>query len=194
MEGTKKAADYLHKTLQDLDRPYTMMEYAKILDKYFKEHQGFRSPLYPCKNTARYLAMAFPNLVDPNSILLGGTGHFDGLLQIFGGNNLNNKIKYDITKDGSFTPKNKHALEWLRQMNVLAKHPNNPIKKHMMLNLEDKTCFFYKHIAISHGIKSATKKIPYEWIFDIDFDLAKHKDNKVSINKQFKKQTTIWKK
>ena len=39
------------------------------------------------------------------------------------------------------------------------------------LNVEDKTCFFYKHIAINHGVKSPTKRIPYEWIFPSDFSL-----------------------
>jgi hypothetical protein len=67
-------------------------------------------------------------------------------------------------------------------MTVLAEHPLNPIKEQMWLNLEDKTCFAYKHIAISHGIKSPTKRIPYTWIFDPTFDLAKHPEGKVVLN------------
>ena len=180
--GPKKAAEDMYHVLENLDRPYTMMEFAKIMEKYFKEEQGFRSPLYPCKNTARYLAMTWPDLVDPESILFGGTGHFDGLHQIFGGQNLNGKVKYSIDKDGQFICENKHADEWIRQMEVLASHPSNPIKEQNWLNLEDKTCFFYKHIAISHGIKSPTKRIPYNWIFDSNFDLAKHPLNEVQVN------------
>jgi len=66
-------------------------------------------------------------------------------------------------------------------MTLLAEHPSNPIKDHVWLNLEDKTCFFYKHIAISLGIKSPTKRIPYGWIFDNKFNLAKHPTNKIEL-------------
>lgn len=180
--GPKKAAEDMYHVLEDLERPYTMMEFAKIMEKYFKEKQGFRSPLYPCKNTARYLAMTWPELVDPESVLFGGTGHFDGLHQIFGGQYLNGKVKYSVDEDGQFVCENKHAEEWIRQMTVLAEHPSNPIKEQMWLNLEDKTCFFYKHIAISHGIKSPTKRIPYGWIFDNEFDLAKHPTGEINLN------------
>ena len=179
LEGPKKAAEDMYHVLENLDRPYTMMEFAKIMEKYFKEKQGFRSPLYPCKNTARYLAMTWPELVDPNSVLFGGTGHFDGLYQIFGGQYLNGKVKYSIDNNGQFICENKHAEEWIRQMETLESHPSNPINEQMWLNLEDKTCFFYKHIAISHDIKSATKRIPYNWIFAGDFDLAKHPSESV---------------
>jgi len=180
--GPKKAAEEMSYVLDDLERPYTMMEFAKIMEKYFKEKQGFRSPLYPCKNTARYLAMTWPELVDPETVLFGGTGHFDGLHQIFGGKNLNGKVKYTINEDGEFICENAQAEEWIRQMTVLAEHPSNPIEEQMWLNLEDKTCFFYKHIAVSQGIKSPTKRIPYSWIFDPSFDLAKHPENKINLN------------
>ena len=182
LEGPKKAADHLYRLIEDVDQPYTMMQFAKILEKHFKEVQGFRSPLYPCKNAARYLAMSYPHIVDPESILFGGTGHFDGLQQIFGGVNLNGKVKYAIDEKGQFVPLNDHGHEWIRQMRVLAEHPSNPIKEQMWLNLEDKTCFAFKHIAISHGVKSPTKRIPYTWIFDSAFDLAKHPEGKVVLN------------
>jgi hypothetical protein len=126
--------------------------------------------------------MSRPDLVDPESILFGGTGHFDGMQQIFGGVNLNGKVKYTIDKDGQFIAENKHAEEWLRQMDVLVNHPNNPMESQKYLNVEDKTCFFYKHIAISHGIKSPTKRIPYTWIFDGNFNLAKHPDKEINVN------------
>lgn len=171
--GPKAAAEKMHYVLEDLERPYTMMEFAKIMEKYFKEHQNFRSPLYPCKNTARYLAMAYPHLVDPETPLYGGTGHFDGLQQIFSGPNLNGKVKYTIGKNGEFIAENKYAEEWLRQMEVLVNHPKNPMTSQKWLNIEDKTCFFYKHIAISHDVKSPTKRIPYTWIFPETFSLKK---------------------
>lgn len=171
LTGPKKAADDMHHILDDVKRPYTMMEFAKIMEKYFKEEQGFRSPLYPCKNAARYVAMAYPHLVDPESVLFGGTGHFDGMQQIFGGPNLNGKVKYEINENGGFTPTNNYGKIWLEQMQILCEHPLNPMKEQKMLNVEDKTCFFYKHIAINHGVKRPTKRIPYNWIFPSDFSL-----------------------
>lgn len=176
IDGPMKAAEAMHTILEEpkvMGRPFTMMEFAKRLEAYFKEHQGFRSPLYPCKNTARYMAFAYPHLVDPESVLFGGTGHFDGMHQIFGGQNLNGKVKYDIDKDGNFVPLNKQGELWIEQMRTLCNHPLNPMREQKMLNIEDKTCFAYKHIAISHGVKSPTKRIPYTWIFPSDFSLKK---------------------
>jgi hypothetical protein len=178
LDGPRRAAKDLAYVLNEAEQrgtPYTMMGFAKILEKYFKEHQNFRSPLYPCKNTARYIAMTYPHLVDPESILFGGTGHFDGLHQIFGGQNLNGKVKYDIDQQGQFIPQNKQADEWLRQMKVLVEHPLNPMVRQKYLNVEDKTCFFWKHIAISHGEKRPTKNIPYTWIFEDKFNLGNDK-------------------
>jgi hypothetical protein len=175
LDGPRRAARDLKYLLDDVEagrRPYTMMEFAKKLESYFKEHQGFRSPLYPCKNTARYVAMSYPRLVDPESILFGGTGHFDGLHQVFGGVNLNGKVKYTIGNEGEFIPENKHAESWLNQMKTLVEHPLNPMTSQKYLNVEDKTCFFWKHIAISHGEKRPTKNIPYTWIFPSNFSLA----------------------
>jgi hypothetical protein len=175
LDGPRRAARDLKYLLDDVEagrRPYTMMEFAKKLEAYFKEHQNFRSPLYPCKNTARYVAMSYPHLVDPESILFGGTGHFDGLHQIFDGDNLNGKVKYSINECGEFIPENKKAEEWLRQMRILVEHTSNPMTSQKYLNVEDKTCFFWKHIAISHGEKRPTKNIPYTWIFPSTFSLA----------------------
>jgi hypothetical protein len=176
IDGPMKAAEDIHTILDEpkkMGRPFTMMEFAKRLEAYFKEHQNFRSPLYPCKNTARYMAFAYPHLVDPESVLFGGTGHFDGMQQIFGGTNLNGKVKYEIGPNGEFTATNKYGIMWLEQMNLLANDTRNPMTVQKMLNVEDKTCFFYKHIAISHGVKSPTKRIPYTWIFPQEFSLKK---------------------
>ena len=170
------ASELSHIEFSSYSRPFTMMQFAKKLEKYFKEHQNFRSPLYSCKNAARYIAMSFPHLVDPESILFGGTGHFDGLHQIFGGQNLNGKVKYSINESGEFIPENKYADQWLYQMDLLVNHPDNPIHMQKYLNIEDKTCFFYKAIAIKHGAKKPTNRIPYTWIFPDNFNLSNRPD------------------
>lgn len=171
LTGPKRAADDMYHVLVDVKKPYTMMQFAKIMEAYFKEEQGFRSPLYPCKNTARYVAMAYPHLVDPESVLFGGTGHFDGMHQIFDGQNLNGKVGYNIDMDGNFVPTNKNGELWLEQMRALVLDPRNPMREQKYLNVEDKTCFFYKHIAINHGVKRPTSRIPYTWIFPAEFSL-----------------------
>ena len=125
IDGPQQAAIAMHHILQGpmhTGRPYTMMEFAKKLEWYFKTEQNFRSPLYPCKNTARYIAMAYPHLVDPESVLFGGTGHFDGMAQIFGVN-LNGKVKYEIDHNGQFVPLNSNANLWLEQMHMLRDDP-----------------------------------------------------------------------
>jgi hypothetical protein len=180
LEGLWKAATGTRYLLQEVEEGkrgrYTMMEFAKKLESYFKEHQGFRSPLYPCKNTARYVAMTWPHLVDPESVLFGGTGHFDGMHQIFGGVNVNGKVKYDIGINGEFIPQNKYADLWLEQMKILVDHPKNTMIRQKWLNVEDKSCFFFKHVAIRHGAKKPTSQIPYTWIFDPKFNLANDSD------------------
>lgn len=171
-QAAKDTKYLLDEVEQEVRGKYTMMEFAKKLESYFKEEQNFRSPMYPCKNTARYVAMTWPHLVDPESVLLGGTGHFDGLHQIFGGHNLNGKIQYEIGAQGQFVPKNKSAEQWLDQMMILVEDRRNPMIRQKWLNCEDKTCFMWKHIAIQHGAKRPTKQIPYTWIFSENFNLS----------------------
>ena len=149
-----------------------MMQIAREFCNYFMTHHGFRAPMYPCKNFARYIAMTWPDLVDPESVLFGGTGHFDGMQQIFGGKNLNGKVKYDIDNNGEFIPTNKHGELWIEQMTELVEDSRNPMMSQKWLNVEDKTCFFYKHMAITHGEKRPTKRIPRDWIFPKEFRLA----------------------
>ena len=67
-------------------------------------------------------------------------------------------------------------------MSYLCEHPDNPMTSQKMLNVEDKSCFFAKSIFIHHGVKHPTKRIPYDWIFPMDFDLAKHPEGKVVLN------------
>ena len=175
LDGPLKAAKYFAPILSEIEdtkEKFTMMQFAKKLESYFKEHQNFRSPLYPCKNAARYIAMSYPHLVDPESVLFGGTGFFDGLFQVFGDTNLNGKVKYSINEHGDFIPENKYATQWLYQMDILVNHPENPIRCQKWLNIEDKLCFWYKNIAINHGAKKPTKQIPYTWIFPDNFNLS----------------------
>lgn len=169
IDAPLKCAYDMRHVLADRNKPWTMMELAKRFETYFKE-EGFRSPLYPCKNFARYMAMTWPDQVDPESVLFGGTGHFDGMQQIFGGKNLNGKVKYNIV-DGYFIPENESAEIWMDQMQQLVEDPRNPMVRQKLLNIEDKTCFFYKHMAISHGAKRPTKRIPRDWIFPEEFKL-----------------------
>lgn len=180
LTGPLKAAQALKGHLTNGKR-YTMMGFAKILEAHFKAEQNFRSPLYPCKNAARYLAMAYPHLIDPESVLFGGTGHFDGMHQIFG-RQYNGKCKYEIDSAGEFIPKNQSAVNWLNDMRYLCAHADNPMTSQKMLNVEDKTCFSFKHIAITHGTKRPTKRIPYNWIFPNEFNLAKHPEGRVIMN------------
>lgn len=176
LRGPLQAAGALKYVLDEVERGdrrrFTMMEFAKLLEGYFKTYLNFRSPLYPCKNTARYIAMAYPHLVDPESILFGGTGFFDGLHQLFGGENLNGKVKYKIDENGMFIPQNKKGELWLEQMNIVVNDPRNPMREQKWLNCEDKLCFWWKHISISHGAKKPTKQIPYTWIFSDTFNLS----------------------
>jgi len=180
LSGPLQAARALKGHLTNGKR-YSMMGFAKILEAYFKSEQRFRSPLYPCKNAARYLAMSCPYLVDPESVLFGGTGFFDGMLQ-YTGVQYNGKCKYEIDADGEFVPKNRMCVDWLRWMNYFCNHTDNPMQRQRFLNVEDKLCMNFKHIAITHGTKRPTRHIPYNWIFPDCFNLAKHPEGKVILN------------
>jgi hypothetical protein len=77
------------------NRPLKMMELASKLEKHTKEKYGFRNVMYPYKNLSRHIAMARPDLVDPESWVTPGTLSFYGLWQIFGGKNLFGKTKFE---------------------------------------------------------------------------------------------------
>jgi hypothetical protein len=104
------------------------------------------------------------------------------LHQIFGGKNVNGKTKYSIDEDGQFIAENDMCKLWLEEMKILCDDTRNPMTSQRMLNIEDKSCFFQKHIAITHAVKSPTKRIPYNWIFPEDFNLAKHPEGKVILD------------
>ena len=154
-----------------LNRPMTMMEYAKIQESVLKEKFGFRSPLYPSKNTARYLAMPRPDLVDPESVLIGGTGHFRGMMYVFGPPNIDGKLKYHIGSTGEFVPDNKHTHTWVEYMETLNNWENDPIVRQKWLNHEDQLCWFSKFVERKHGDKPKAKEFPRIWIFPDNFSL-----------------------
>jgi hypothetical protein len=171
LTGPKKAAQAMKDMFDGRSRPYTMMECAKLLNHYFTSEQGFRNAMYPCKNAARHIAMSHPELVDPESFLHGGTGFFDGLSQVMACPNYMNKAKYVIDGYGEYKPLNKAGNDFYESMVYLCDHPNNPIQRQKFLNVEDKLCFFYKHIAIRNGIKQTTKQIPYDWVYPRNWSL-----------------------
>jgi hypothetical protein len=171
IDEPRKIAKVMAPIIAEYDRPLTMMEYAKIQEKVLKDKFGFRSPLYPSKNTARYLAMAKPELVDPNSILIGGTGHFRGMMYVFGPPNIDGKLRYRIDSLGQFVPENKHTATWLSYMETLANWEGDPIHTHKMLNHEDQLCWFSKFVERKHGHKPPAKNFPRIWIFPDDFSL-----------------------
>lgn len=178
--GPQKAAKALYHKLSTNNRPYTMMEFSKILNKHFVEEQNFKNAMYPCKNATRHIAMAHPEWVDPDSFLHGGTGFFDGLSQVMDCPNYMSKAQYEINEDGSYIPMNKAGKEFVEYMKYLVEHPNNPIKRQKYLNVEDKLCFQYKHIAIRCGIKQTTKQIPYNWVYPNNWCLKTGKYNDVN--------------
>lgn len=171
LAGPQKAAKALHHVLGSKNRPFTMMEFAKILNEHFVTEQGFRNAMYPCKNAARHVAMSHPEWVDPESFLHGGTGFFDGLQQVFDCPPLMSKVKYEIEPDGSYVALNKHGVQFMKHMIYLANHKSNPIVRQKFLNLEDKLCMHYKYLAIRMGIKQQTKQIPYDWVYPKNWSL-----------------------
>jgi hypothetical protein len=175
LAGPQKAAIDLAPKLFTTNRRYSMMEFAKKLNEYFVEEQGFRNAMYPCKNAARHVAMSHPEWVDPDSFLHGGTGYFDGLNQVFDCGNLMGKSKYIIDEFGEYVPLNKHAEKQVELMNYLKNHPSNPIHTHQYLNLEDKLCMHFKFMAVKFGTKNQTKQIPYDWVYPNEWSLKINK-------------------
>jgi hypothetical protein len=163
-------------------RPYSMMEYAKILNKHFVDQYGFRNAMYPSKNAARHVAMSHPEWVDPTSFLHGGTGFFDGLKQVFDCGDIMSKAKYKLADDGEYLATNAAGQHLVEMMNELKFHPDNPIRMHHYLNLEDKLCMHYKFMAIHHGVKKQTKQIPYSWVYPENWSLRTGKYDRLLRN------------
>jgi len=167
----QRAAKNLKGVFANRNRPYTMMEFAKLLNEYFVKEEGFTNAMYPSKNAARHVAMSHPEWVDPESFLHGGTGFFDGLQQVMNCPHFMSKAQYEVDENGDYVPTNKAGHEFVSHMKYLVEHPDNPIKKQKYLNVEDKLCMSYKFLAIKIGIKGQTKQIPYEWIYPKNWSL-----------------------
>jgi len=167
----RKIAKVLAPLMEEFERPLSMMEFAKMMEKVLKEQWGFRGPLYPCKNTARYLAMPRPDLVDPNSVLIGGTGHFRGMMYVFGPPNIDGKLTYSIGANGEFVPENKYTHIWVERMEMLMNHPNDAIQRQHWLNHEDNLCWFSKFVERKFGHKPPARSFPRIWMFPDDFSL-----------------------
>tara|TARA_Y100001937_G_scaffold41998_1_gene59535 strand:- start:1096 stop:2061 length:966 start_codon:yes stop_codon:yes gene_type:complete len=173
INDTKKAAISLQKVFENRKKPFTMMQFAYKLRSYFKT-QNFKNCLYPCKNAARYMAMAMPSYVNPNTYIHPGTGSFRGLHQIFGGEFLMSKAKFELNEHtNDYEPLNIYADQLLQQFEIIKTHSKSPIIRHHNINIEDKACFFFKHITMYVGIQKATKQIPYEYVFPNSFSLEK---------------------
>ena len=166
-----KTGEDLERVFAVKNRPYTMMEFAKLLNEYLVEHHGFRNAMYPSKNVARHIAMSHPEWVDPESFLWGGTGFFDGLVQVFDCPHYMSKGKYEIDEDGNFVPLNEAASNVLYYMDILKEHTGNPIHTQKYLNQEDKLCMHYKFMMIKLGHKKQTKQIPYNWVYPDNWSL-----------------------
>ena len=171
IDEPRKIAKEIAPYFTGLNRPMTMMEFAKIGEHVLKSKFGFRSCLYPCKNAARYLAMPKPDLVDPESVLIGGTGHFRGMMYVFGPPNLDGKLKYKIDSLGQFIPQNKHTATWMSNMETVVNRPDGSIHRHKWLCQEDQFCWFSKFVERKHGHKPPAKNFPRIWMFPDDFSL-----------------------
>jgi hypothetical protein len=180
IEAPEKTARDMHHVLGAKNRPYTMMEFAKILNKYFVEVMGFRNAMYPSKNAARHVAMSHPEWVDPDSFLHGGTGFFDGLVQVFDCDHLMSKAKYEIDEFGKYIPTNKSGMKLLEMMDYLHAHPSNPMHTHKYLNIEDKLCMHFKYMSMRFGNKKQTKQIPYEWVYPKEWSLKTGKYDRLN--------------
>ena len=120
-----------------------MMEAKDLLIKIVQEESGWKRCSYACKNAVRHVAMAFEDLVDPESYVRPGTGSFQGFEQVFGKPFLMSKPDEVVRK----------------QFDELIAHPRCAdifYDKQMLLNIEDKICFFFKWL----GFKSEFRNPP----------------------------------
>ena len=136
-------ARQFYKELKKQDNVLGMMEAKDVLIKVVQKITGWKRCSYACKNAVRHVAMAFEDLVDPNSYVRPGTGSFQGFQQVFGGQFLMSKPDEDVRK----------------QFDELIEHPRCEeifYDKQYLLNIEDKICFFFKYL----GFVSDFRKPP----------------------------------
>lgn len=156
-------------------RTYTIMELTRILDEFYKK-KGFTKVKYALKNAARYLAMSFPELVDPNSPVTGGPGHFSGLSYIFNDDSISSTVDsfYSRLETGSFIPKNDwRATTWVNYMGILNGLTMDIFDRQHWLNNEDKVCFYYKLQQFKNEDRKAKKNKNMDNIIPNWFKLKK---------------------
>ena len=96
------------------------------------------------------------------------------ILDFFTNINKSSQKKFELDENtGDYKPVSLQAEMLVEQFNILAKHKDNPMERQYNINIEDKACMWCKHLFISHGVKSTTKKIPYEWVYPRNFSLKK---------------------
>jgi hypothetical protein len=133
-------------------RKYTIMELARILDENYKKRGHVRWG-YMAKNASRYFAMAYPDIVDPNSQVTGGPGHYRGLAYIFDYPYIAQGIKITARlENGNLIPDRDNLIgDWFCMMGYLQSETKDIFKRHNWLNNEDKVCFFNKYINFKTG-------------------------------------------
>ena len=173
-------------------RKYTIMELTRILDEHYKK-LGFYKVKYACKNAARYLAMTFPELVDPNSPVTGGPGHFLGLSYIFNDNNIKTPVDsfYARLETGGLIPENdSRVTTWINYMGILNGITIDIFDRQHWLNNEDKVCFFYKLQQFKNKERKVRNKKNMNAILPEWFSL---KPGENIYSNLYKKQTKLFK-
>mgnify|MGYP003142014649 CR=1 FL=1 len=152
-------------------RKYTIMELTRIIDESYKK-LGFIKWGYMAKNTARYLAMTYPQIICPESIVLGGPGHYAGLSFIFNYKPIASGIKIKARlENGNLIPNDDFKTGiWFIMMGILFSETKHIYKRQNFLNNEDKVCFFYKYKLLQKG-KRKTLKFKKNIIFPNWFKL-----------------------
>lgn len=154
-------------------RTYTIMELTRILDEFYKK-KGFLKVKYALKNASRYLAMSFPSVVNPNSPVTGGPGHFSGLSYIFNDESMLSTVDsfYSRLETGSFIPKNDwRSTTWVNYMGILNGLTMDIFDRQHWLNNEDKVCFYYKLQQFKNNERQIRKNINMNNIIPNSFKL-----------------------
>lgn len=140
-------------------RKYTIMELTRILDENYKK-KGYIRWGYIAKNACRYFAMSYPDIVDPESQVTGGPGHYEGLAYIFQYPQIRHGIKITARlENGNLIPDRNNLIgDWFSMMGYLQSETKNIFKRHNWLNNEDKVCFFNKYINLKKGYRQVKRK------------------------------------
>ena len=133
-------AQRFHDELRKQNSVMGMMPAKDLLVSIVQDVSGWKRCSYACKNAVRHVAMAFNELVDPESYVRPGTGSYQGFQQVFGGKFLMSKPdeaiqeQFKILADDERADKLFYAQKWL--------------------NIEDKICFFFKWLGFESGFRT----------------------------------------